>query len=426
MKKNTKSTVTPKLRFPEFRGDGSWEAKPLSDLSDRIVEKVGDTQLTPVSITAGRGFVSQVEKFGRDISGAQYKNYFHMRRGDFAYNKGNSNLYPQGCVYRLKEFEEAAASNAFICFRLRAGNAPGFLEGLFEKNAHGQQLAKFLTSGARSDGLLNIRPDEFFSVRFSLPPRSAEQKKIADCLSSLDEVIRAQARKVEALKAHKRGLMRQLFPREGETLPRVRFPEFRDAPAWQETTLGQLVDFRSGGTPSKANPEYWNGTIPWVSAKDMKRLFLEDTEDHITAAAVRDGAKRVPAGTVLMLTRGMTLLNDVPICILRREMSFNQDVKALRPKGDLGEYFLPYLLQGNKRRLLRMVDLAGHGTGRLNTDELMALDVMLPRPAEQRKIADCLYSLDGLIPAESERLDALRAYKNGLMQRLFPSQEERL
>ncbi|MXN74298.1 restriction endonuclease subunit S [Burkholderia sp. 4701] len=426
MAENSKSRVTPKLRFPEFRSDGSWEPKLLSDLSDRVVEKVGDTRLTPVSITAGRGFVSQVEKFGRDISGAQYKNYFHLKRGDFAYNKGNSNLYPQGCVYRLKEFDEAAASNAFICFRLRDGNVPGFLEGLFEKNAHGQQLTKFLTSGARSDGLLNIRPDEFFSVRFPFPPRSAEQQKIADCLTSLDDVIRAQARKVEALKAHKRGLMWRLFPREGETRPSLRFPEFRDGQAWEETTLGQIVSFHSGGTPSKANPEFWNGSIPWVSAKDMKRLFLEDTEDHITAAAVRGGAKQVPAGTVLMLTRGMTLLNDVPICILRREMSFNQDVKALRPKGNLDGYFLPYLLQGNKQRLLRMVDLAGHGTGRLNTDDLMALDVMLPRPAEQRKIADCLYSLDDLIPAESERLDALKTYKNGLMQRLFPSAEERL
>ncbi len=123
MAKHDKRSLTPKLRFPDFRKDGAWEPAPLSDLTDRIVEKVGEIALTSVSITAGRGYVSQAEKFGRDISGAQHKNYIYLRRGDFAYNRGNSNLYPQGCVYQLKEFDEAAASNAFICFRLKGGNA---------------------------------------------------------------------------------------------------------------------------------------------------------------------------------------------------------------------------------------------------------------------------------------------------------------
>jgi type I restriction enzyme, S subunit len=116
----------------------------------------------------------------------------------------------------------------------------------------------------------------------------------------------------------------------------------------------------------------------------------------------------------------MTLLNDVPICILRREMTFNQDVKAVRPKGELDGHFLPYLLQANKQRLLRMVDVAGHGTKRLNTEELMMLDVTHPQPAEQRRIADCLYALDAQIPGESQKLDALKAHKKGLMQRIFP------
>src|SRR5438045_9410816 len=99
-----------------------------------------------------------------------------------------------------------------------------------------------------------------------------EQQKIADCLTSLDEVIAAQGRKVEALKAHKKGLMQQLFPREGETLPRLRFPEFRDAPEWEEKKLDDLAKRRTGHTPNKANPAYYNGGIKWVSLADSKRL----------------------------------------------------------------------------------------------------------------------------------------------------------
>ena len=208
--------------------------------------------------------------------------------------------------------------------------------------------------------------------------------------------------------------------------PRLRFPEFRDNNGWVDTILGQLVEFQSGGTPSKSIPAFWNGSIPWVTAKDMKQLFLDDTEDHITSAAVGDGANRVPAGTVLMLTRGMTLLKDVPICILRRPMSFNQDVKAIRPKEILDSRFLPWLLLGSKERLLGMVDIAGHGTGKLNTDELKALGIAIPPPAEQLKIADCLKSLDELISAQRRKVTALKAQKKGLMQHLFPREGETL
>ena len=184
------------------------------------------------------------------------------------------------------------------------------------------------------------------------------------------------------------------------------------------------MDIQSGATPSKANPAFWNGSVPWVSAKDMKRLFLDDAEDHISVAAVEDGARLVPPGTLLMLTRGMTLLKDVPICVLRCEMSFNQDVKGLRPKDGVEGLFLAWMLLGNKPRLLAMVNIAGHGTGKLDTEELKALELMLPPPPEQQRIADCLTSLDDLIAAQTQKLDALKTHKKGLMQQLFPSPEE--
>jgi len=177
------------------------------------------------------------------------------------------------------------------------------------------------------------------------------------------------------------------------------------------------------GTPSKANPAFWNGSIPWVSAKDMKRLYLEETEDHISVAAVDDGAKLVPAGTLLMLTRGMTLRKDVPICVLRREMSFNQDVKALRPKAGVNGLFVAFVLLRNKHRLLSMVDVAGHGTGKLNTYELEAFELASPKPTEQQRIAACFSFLDELLAAQSRKVEGLKTRKRGLLQLLFPSLE---
>ena len=160
------SGLVPSLRFPEFQDEGEWENYKLSQLSERITEKVNGRKLTTVSITAGLGFVSQAEKFGRDISGAQYKNYIQLKKGQFSYNKGNSKTFPQGCIYQLNEFDEVAVPNAFISFKFFDGFVPEFFKGYFDSNFHGYQLLRFITSGARSDGLLNISPADFFSIRF--------------------------------------------------------------------------------------------------------------------------------------------------------------------------------------------------------------------------------------------------------------------
>jgi type I restriction enzyme, S subunit len=188
---------------------------------------------------------------------------------------------------------------------------------------------------------------------------------------------------------------------------------------WTDTTLGCVTDFLSGGTPSKDRAGYWGGLIPWVSAKDMKRFRLDDTEDHVTEEGVANGTRLIPSGTTLLLARGMTLLNDLPICIANRPMTFNQDVKALRPKPHVRDDFLPYLLLGNKERLLSLVDLAGHETGRLNTDELKALEILLPPESEQRAIAHILGTLDDKIELNRRMNETLEAMAWALFQSWF-------
>src|ERR1035441_2515908 len=137
MNKESKRELTPNLRFPEFRDAPGWKSIPLNDVSVPVVEQVGERKLTPVSISAGIGFVPQAEKFGRDISGNQYKLYTLVRDGDFVYNKGNSLKFPQGCVYLLQGWGEVAAPNVFICFRLKEGYSNALFQAFFERNIHG-------------------------------------------------------------------------------------------------------------------------------------------------------------------------------------------------------------------------------------------------------------------------------------------------
>ena len=189
---------------------------------------------------------------------------------------------------------------------------------------------------------------------------------------------------------------------------------------WVESTLGEVADFLSGGTPAKSRAEYWGGSIPWVSAKDMKRFRIEDTEDHVTEIGVDNGTRLVPESTVLMLARGMTLINDVPICVAQRPVTFNQDLKALRAKPHVAPEYLPYLLDGNKQRLHSLVDLAGHGTGRLNSDELKALDIVLPACRErQRSIARVLGTLDDKIELNRRMNETLEATARALFKSWF-------
>ena len=414
------SPFVPKLRFPEFIDHGPWDAKPLDDLCDRLSETVGDTQLTPVSISAGKGFVPQAEKFGRDISGSQYSKYIWLQRGDFAYNRGNSKRFPQGCVYQLTEFDEAAASNAFHCFRLHDHCEPAFVLGFFENNGHGRQLIRHITSGARSNGLLNIGAGTFFGITVPVPPTEAEQQKIADCLGSLDDRVAAEGRKLEALRQHKQGLMQQLLPQPGETVPRLRFPDFQNTGAWEEEKLDDLATRGTGHTPKKAIAEYYNGGIKWVSLADSKRLdngLISETEIEISEEGINNSSAVLhPAGSVILSRDAGVGKSAIISCSMAVSQHFI--VWTCEPTV-LSNWFLYYQLQ-----LLKPL-FEGIATGStiktIGLPFFNAMRVTVPRLAEQHRIADCLSMLDARLAAQVQKLNALKTHKQGLLQQLFPS-----
>ena len=207
--------TTPRLRFPEFRDAGPWEVKRLGEVAQLITERAGDNDYVLLSVTSGVGLVPQMEKFGREIAGKQKKNYYVIRPFDFAYNKSATKEYPQGYVALYKGNEPAAVPNSiFTCFRPDLDLIePHYLDYLFSANFHGRWLAKVITVGARAHGSLNVDSGDVLNIPLPVP-KVLEQQKIADCLSSLDELITLQAQKLDALKAHKKGLMQQLFPQE--------------------------------------------------------------------------------------------------------------------------------------------------------------------------------------------------------------------
>ena len=416
MNNKTKNTTVPELRFPEFQGTGEWEEKKLGEIVDQILEKVGSQKLLTVSITAGLGFVSQAEKFGRDISGAQYKNYIVLCKGEFAYNKGNSKTFPQGAIYELREFDRVAAPNAFYSFKFKNGFVGRFFQGYFDNNAHGKQLMKFITSGARADGLLNISSQNFFGISFLVPKLPAEQQKIADCLSSLDELIAARSAKLEALKAHKRGLMQALFPAEGETEPKLRFPEFQSAGAWEEKELKQLGNLVSGLTYS---PE---------DVTENGLLVLRSSNIQNGEIALDDCVYVKPTVKGAHLSRP----NDILICVRNGSKALigkNALIPENMPLSTHGAFmtvfrspYAKFVFQLFKTDLYNKQVSADLGAtiNSINGSQLLKYKFYIPQEAEQQKIADCLSSLDSLITAQAQQIESLKRHKKGLMQGLFP------
>ncbi len=417
----SKQALVPKLRFPEFREAEGWKPVTLKKASVPVTERVGQRKLTPVSISAGIGFVPQAEKFGRDISGNQYQLYTLVRDGDFVFNKGNSLKFPQGCVYLLQGWGQVAAPNVFICFRLKDGYSNDFFQNCFEQNQHGNQLKKHITSGARSNGLLNISKETFFGVEIPTPGLP-EQQKIADCLSALDELIATQARKVDALKTHKKGLMQQLFPREGETQPRLRFPEYQNAAEWSSDSLGSIFDTSSGGTPDRTKPEYWNGSIPWITTSLVDFNIITDADEFITEEGLnRSSAKVFPQNTILMAMYGQGKTRG-QVAMLGVKAATNQACAAILPRKDIDPRFV-FLNLGSRYEELRRLSNSG-GQENLSQGLIQKLQFSYPNDqVEQQRIATLLTSLDDLISAQTQKLEALKAHKKGLMQQLFPTTE---
>lgn len=419
-KEEARPALVPKLRFPEFRGAAAWKPVTLQEASTPVTERVGKRKLTPVSISAGIGFVPQAEKFGRDISGNQYQLYTVVRDGDFVYNKGNSLKFPQGCVYQLQGWSQVAAPNVFICFRLKDGYSNVFFQNCFEQNMHGKQLKKHITSGARSNGLLNISKENFFGVEIPTPS-PAEQQKIAECLSSVDELLAAQARKVDALKAHKKGLMQQLFPREGETQPRLRFPEFQNAPVWKPHTLENLCTAKISYGIVQAGPHVPNG-MPYIKSTDLNSMLrldkLERTSEVIAKKYQR--SEVVPGDLVFSLRGNIGVSQIVPEEIPVANLT--QGTARIRTKGP--SMFFLHALRSQPVHSRVLAVSKGSTFQEISLEHLRQIRLYHPEEDEQQRIASCLSSLDALITAETQKLEALKTHKKGLMQQLFPSPVE--
>jgi type I restriction enzyme, S subunit len=181
---------------------------------------------------------------------------------------------------------------------------------------------------------------------------------------------------------------------------------------WSQVSLADVCTILSGGTPSKAEPGYWSGDIPWVSGKDLKVPRLRDAIDHVSSEAVGSGTRMAPAGAVFLLVRGMGLAKDLPVALALRPMAFNQDIKALVPKDRrLGPFVRAAIYHGRDRLRSRIVPSA-HGTMTLNLDDVEQFQIAMPDNVEEAVAIGAALELvserQELAGAEASALESLK------------------
>ena len=266
-----------------------------------------------------------------------------------------------------------------------------------------------------------INASDLMRIKIAIPPVE-EQKSISAFLDretgKVDALVAEQQRLIELLTEKRRAIVSHAVT--AGLNPDVALRSSEDerlchSPAhWDIKPLKYLVRLRSGGTPSKARDDFWDGDVPWASAKDLRAERLLDTIDHITDNAVAEGGAELnPAGSILILVRGMTLAKSFPVVVTLAPVAINQDLKAINPKNGMTSQYLAWALRGTARESMARCAEAGHGTKVLRMDDWLSMP--FPRPPEDEQLAIATYldhitsKIDELIHKQTAQSDSFKS-----------------
>ena len=371
---------------------------------EEISETVGTRKIETVSISAGIGFVNQAEKFGRELSGKQYEQYIVLHKGDFSYNKGNSNIYPQGCIYRLNNRTEAAVPNVFESFRVSVGN-PDYYEQLFLSGFLNRQLYSKINRGVRDNGLLNLKGKDFYSCEVPYPPL-AEQERIAEILIQCDRVIELKEQKLDELKQLKKEFLRKMFPAKGCDTPEIRFPGFTGA--WKQRKLGEIATFINGRAYSQ--PEL-------LSSGKYKVLRVGNfyTNDSWYYSDLELGEKYYADYGDLLYTWSATF---GPHIWLGDRVIYHYHIWKINLSDQLEKQFAVQLLEQDRTNILSSKN--GSTMVHITKEGMEQKDVIIPPSTkEQQEIGAFFLQLDNLITLHQRELEETKTYKKTLAKLLL-------
>ena len=385
----------PKLRFPEFSGE--WEKSELGKFTQEITRVNSNSDAPIMMISAANGFILQSNKYSKEMTGQSLKKYIELHAGEFAYNHGASKLKKYGACFCL-DLDKARIPFVYHCFKLTEGNTK-FFSYLLNRTQLDSELARYISSSARMDGLLNISYTDYMKINISVPTL-AEQQKIADFLSNVDSIITAETKILKTLQKKKKALMQKLFTRQ----LRFKSDDGTDFPAWEEKKLGECVEILDSQRKPIESKERANrkGEYPYYGASGIIDYIDDYLFEGESILLGEDGANIINRNSRLAF-------------IATGKYWVNNHAHIMKANADNLNYFICEYLESLDYSKI----CAGSAQPKLTQDVIRNLTIKAPCKEEQQKIADCLSSMDSLIQTQQKVVTTWQQRKKALLQQMF-------
>lgn len=424
------------MRFPEFENAEDWNNEPLENIynfkvtnslsRDKLNYETGmvknihygdihtkfstlfDIEKEPVP------FINPTEPLGK------IKKDCYCEEGDMVFADASEDLDDVGKsieIVNLSNKKLVAGLHTLLARQKKAKLIIGFGGYLFKSNGIREQIKKE-SQGAK---VLGISAGRMSKINIAFPSDKREQQKIADCLSLLDDLITAHTQKHDAFQFYKKGLMQNLFPAEGETVPVLRFPEFKDKGSWKKRKVAELLvrasnpvdvdskqSYREIGIRSHGKGIFHKDAVPGKKLGNKRVFWVE--EDAFVVNIVF--AWELAVASTTPEEQGMIASHRFPMYLPKNNKSNTKYMK----------YFF---LTHKGKELLWIASPGGAGRNKtLGQKDFDNLELLAPEVEEQQKIADCLSSVDVLIAEQVQKIEELKNHRKGLMQKLFPALDE--
>ena len=390
----------------------------MGEIVERITRKNENLESTlPLTISAQYGLIDQNEFFDKRIASKDVSGYFLVKKGEFAYNKSTSSDAPWGAIKRLDRYESGVLSTLYIVFKIldESKTSSDYIVTYYNTDLWHKGIQAIAAEGARNHGLLNVAPADFFETNLTMPKDYAEQQQIGSFFQQLDHLITLHQRKYDKLQVLKKAMLEKMFPKNGSSVPEIRFKGFTDA--WEQRKLGEVVKEVTRNDPTSEAP------IMMITANNG---FIEQSERYAFDNAGESLKKYI------LLQKG--------------ELAYNHGASKLRPFGSCfalttaesaripfvyhcfsaenqNAEFLSIELNGSEveSQLRKIVSSGARMDGLLNIsfDEYSTVTVLLPDIKEQEHIADFFRNLDHLITLHQRELEKLQNIKKSMLEKMF-------
>ena len=370
----------------------------MGEVVERITRKNENLESTlPLTISAQYGLINQNEFFDKRIASKDVSGYFLVRNGEFAYNKSTSSDAPWGAIKRLDRYESGVLSTLYIVFKIsdERKTSSDYIVTYYNTDLWHKGIQAIAAEGARNHGLLNVAPADFFETNLTMPKDYAEQQQIGSFFQQLDHLITLHQRKYDKLQVLKKAMLEKMFPKNGSSVPEIRFEGFTDA--WEQRKLGALcVEFKSGDFIS-ASDIAENEAYPVYGGNGLRGFTNHYNHDGEYALIGRQGA----------------LCGNVNYAV--GKSYFTEHAVAVRANKTNQTRFLYYLFS-----TMNLGQYSGQSAQPgLAVGNLVELENVVPSKPEQEKIASFLSSLDNLITLHQRELEKLQHIKKSMLEKMF-------